>query len=88
METNNALMEHLEEVLDEPISVEERRDLARTAVALALEGDVGALRLCLGRLIPSRLGRRVRVDLPPIACAGDVTAALDGVVREAARGPE
>src|SRR5207245_11470858 len=42
----------------------EAEALIRKAVELALEGDAGALRLCLERIIPPRRARPVKLGLP------------------------
>ena len=44
--------------------------LIRKAVALGLEGDVKALRLCLERIIAPRRERPLHLDLPPIQRRG------------------
>jgi hypothetical protein len=60
--------------------------LTRTAIDLALKGDVHALRICLDRILPVRRGRPVRVALPEITTASDVTAALAAVIAAISRG--
>jgi hypothetical protein len=57
----------------------EAEALTRKAVELALDGNMGALRLCLERLLPPRKERPLAVRLPAIADAGSIpklTAAL------------
>jgi uncharacterized protein DUF5681 len=54
--------------------------LAEKAIALALGGDPVAVRFCLGRLVGPRRGRPVALDdLPEIAGAGDLGAAVAAV---------
>jgi len=53
--------------------------LTRKAVSLALDGDPSAMRLCFDRIIAPRRARPVHLDLPPIAEAADVTAAMAAV---------
>jgi hypothetical protein len=60
--------------------------LTRKAVALALDGDGLALRLCLDRIIAPRRARPVQLDLPPIATPADVTAAMAAVTAAVAGG--
>ena len=44
----------------------EAENLARKAVEMALDGDPGALRLCLDRTVAPRREQPVMPDLPPI----------------------
>ena len=44
----------------------EAEGLTRTAVKMALAGDVTALRLCLERLVPPSPEALVSLDLPPL----------------------
>jgi hypothetical protein len=60
--------------------------LTRKAVELALDGDPVALRLCIERILPPCRERPVRLALPPIECAGDVSAAMTVVTSALARG--
>ncbi len=48
-------------------------------MALAMDGDALALRLCLDRIIAPRRARPVHLDLPPIAEAADIAAAMAAV---------
>src|SRR5690348_15838512 len=45
----------------------EAEALTRRAVELALEGEAGALRLCLERIIPPRRARPVKLGVPAVA---------------------
>jgi len=54
-----------QELLDGEVEV-----LVRKCIAMALEGDPGALRLCLERILPPRRETTVQLDLPPIADGG------------------
>ena len=60
--------------------------LTRKAVELALTGDPVALRLCIERILPVCRERAVRLALPPIEGAGDVSAAANAVTSALARG--
>ncbi len=60
--------------------------LTRKAVALALDGDPAALRLCLDRIIAPRRGRPVRLDLPPVESAADLGRAMAAITTAAALG--
>ena len=64
----------------------EAEKLARKAVALALDGDTVALRLCLERIAPVRKGRPVVLELPSVETAGDVLQALGAVIGAAGSG--
>jgi hypothetical protein len=73
-------------VAAETLLAGEAKALTRTAIDLALKGDVHALRICLDRILPVRRGRPVRVALPEITTASDVTAALSAVIAAISRG--
>ena len=60
--------------------------LTRKAVALALDGDTAAMRLCFDRIIAPRRARPVHLDLPPIAEAADVAAAMAAITAAVAEG--
>lgn len=60
--------------------------LIRKAVALGLEGDVKALRLCLERIIAPRRERPLHLDLPPIQDAADAAAAMGIITSAVAEG--
>ncbi len=64
----------------------EAEALTRKAVALALGGDVAALRLCLACIVPKRRDRPVRLPLPAISQPSDVADALDAIVAAVAAG--
>jgi hypothetical protein len=58
----------------------EAEALTRKAVEMALAGDAMALRLCLDRVLPPRKWRPIRMALPPVTRASDVTTALTSVI--------
>jgi hypothetical protein len=60
--------------------------LTRKAVALALDGDVGAMRLCFDRIIAPRRGRHVQLDLPPITKVADIADAMAAITAAVAAG--
>jgi Family of unknown function (DUF5681) len=60
--------------------------LTRKAVALALDGDASALRLCFDRIIAPRRARPVHLDLPPIADAADIASAMAAITAAVAEG--
>ena len=64
----------------------EAEALTRKAIELALNGDLGAVRLCLARLIPARRSRGIRFDLPKTSTVEDVVIAYDAVITAMADG--
>jgi len=58
----------------------------RKAIELALNGDLGAIRLCLERLIPARRSRVIQFDLPETSTVEDVVIAYDAVLAAMADG--
>lgn len=64
----------------------EAEKLVRTAIDLALTGDVTALRLCLERLIPPRRERTLAFTLPKITCAADASQAMAAIAQAVAQG--
>ncbi len=59
--------------------------IVRKLIQQAKQGEPVALRLAIERLLP-RLERRVEIDLPRVAAAGDVAAAVADVIALAASG--
>lgn len=59
---------------------DEGEAIGRKLVERALVGDPVALRLAMERIGPVRRGRPVRFALPAVATAGDVNAAIGGVL--------
>ena len=64
----------------------EAEALTRKAIERALEGDSGALRLCLDRILPARKDRAVSLDLPKIEMASDVLKAISSILASVAGG--
>ncbi len=60
--------------------------LANKAVAMALEGDAAALRLCIGRIIGPRRHRPTSFALPPLRTAGDLAPAMTAIAEAVAEG--
>jgi hypothetical protein len=60
--------------------------LTRKAMALALDGDASAMRLCFERIIAPRRARPVHLDLPPIAEAADIARAMAAITAAVAEG--
>lgn len=61
-------------------------DLAKTAISLALAGDVQALRICVDRIVPPVREDRLQVDLPDIADAAGCTEAQAAIMKAVASG--
>jgi hypothetical protein len=77
----NAVTRAVEEILQG-----EADGLTRKAVALALDGDTTALRLCLERIAPSRKDAPVQFDLPDLDTAEDAMSAAKAVLRAVSDG--
>jgi hypothetical protein len=56
------------------------------AIALALEGDATALRLCVERIVAPRRERPVQLALPPIRDAGDIAGAMSAITAAVVEG--
>lgn len=61
-------------------------ELVERAVQLAMEGDVGAMRLCLERISPPVREDPIRFALPPVNRPEDVPAAMAAVLAAVATG--
>jgi hypothetical protein len=64
----------------------EAEALTRKAVAMALEGDGAALRLCLERIAPPMRDAPVQFDLPRMLSAADAAKAAGAVLEAVASG--
>ncbi len=64
----------------------ESQALTRKAVEMALEGDIGALRLCVERLIPPAKDRPVVLDLPRVDDTSGVRNAIASIIESTSRG--
>jgi hypothetical protein len=60
--------------------------LANKAVAMALDGDAVALRLCIGRIIAPRRHRPTSFALPPLRSAADLAPAMAAIAEAVAEG--
>ena len=60
--------------------------LTNKAVAMALEGDAAALRLCIGRIIGPRRDRPTSFASPPLRSAGDLGPAMTAIADAVAEG--
>lgn len=64
----------------------EAQAITQKAVAMALEGDSAALRLCLERIVPPRRDSPVTFSLPPMTTAQDAAKAAASVLASVADG--
>jgi hypothetical protein len=60
--------------------------LAEKAIEMALAGDPVAVRFCLGRLLGTRRGHPVEIDLPAVTVPADLAAAVTAVAAAIAEG--
>ncbi len=54
-------------------------ELVDKLVELAMAGNIGALRLCLDRIVPTRNNEPLPCAMPPLAKAADAVAAIAGI---------
>jgi len=59
-------------------------ELVNKLVAMAVAGNIGALRLCLDRLVPARRNEPLFCELPPLAKAADAAVAATAAIVSAA----
>jgi hypothetical protein len=64
----------------------QHKALTAKAVAMALEGDTVALRLCLDRLAPPRKDSPISIALPPVRTAAEAVEASAVVLESVAAG--
>ncbi|MCJ2067927.1 DUF5681 domain-containing protein [Methylobacterium sp. J-030] len=64
----------------------EAEALSRRAIAMALDGDGPAMKLCLDRLLSPRRDRSISFDLPTIESAADLPKATEAMLRAVASG--
>src|ERR1700730_18558635 len=73
-------------VLVEGVMNDQAKAIAEKAVALALEGNAVALRLCLERIAPARKDRPISFALPAIGSPADAAKASAALVAAVASG--
>jgi hypothetical protein len=71
----------MEELLDG-----EGETITRKCIELAKNGDLGAIRLVLERVLPVRKDRIIQVDIPSVKSLDDVAIALQSVVEAVGAG--
>jgi hypothetical protein len=60
--------------------------IVKKAVGMAIAGNIGALRLCLDRLVPPRANRPVVCEVPRLEKAADAVGAIAGLASAATAG--
>ena len=60
--------------------------LMRKCIALAMQGDRSAMRICMERISPARRGACITMNLPAIRTAQDVDKAAEKVTQAIRRG--
>ena len=60
--------------------------MTRRADELALEGEAGALRLCLERIIPPRRSRPVKLGVPAVRSAADLASTMSAITTAGVQG--
>jgi hypothetical protein len=60
--------------------------LTGKCIELAMQGNLGALRLCMERISPARRDAYIRMSLPPVRTAQDVDLASEKVTQAIRRG--
>ena len=65
---------------------DESEKITRKAVELAIDGDLGAIRLCLERLVPRARETQLTVDIPPIRSPEDAVQTISTLLERLSRG--
>ena len=70
----------------ESLLADDAEAIGRKAIAMAKQGDMAAIRLCMDRLAPVRKGEPVAFELPPLDKPADSVAAAAEIVAAVAAG--
>jgi hypothetical protein len=73
-------------LLMEGLLADDAEAIGRKAIAMAKQGDMAAIRLCMDRLSPPRKGEPVAFELPPLEKPADSVAAAATIVAAVAAG--
>ncbi len=73
-------------LLMQSLMADDAEAIGRKTVAMAKEGDLTAIRLCLDRLAPKRKGTPVLFELPPLESPADAAAAAAKIAAGVASG--
>jgi len=79
--SRNKASVRMQEMLDE-----KAEELVGKLVEMALAGNIGALRLCLDRIAPTRRSGPLGCEMPPLQKAADAVAAMAGIASAAVAG--
>jgi len=71
-------------LLMESLFADDAEAIGRKAIAMAKQGEMAAIRLCMDRLAPPRKGEPVAFELPPLDKPADSVAAAEIVAAVAA----
>src|SRR5499426_2613528 len=67
-------------LLMESLLADDAEAIGRKAIAMAKQGDMAAIRLCMDRLLPAPKGDPVAFELPPLEKPADSVAAAAEIV--------
>jgi Family of unknown function (DUF5681) len=73
-------------LLMEGLLADDAEAVGRKAIAMAKQGNMAAIRLCMDRLAPARKGEPVAFELPPLDKPADSVAAAAEIVAGVAAG--
>jgi hypothetical protein len=73
-------------LLMEGLLADDAEAIGRKAIAMAKQGDMAAIRLCMDRLAPAPKGEPVAFELPPLDKPADSVAAAAEIVAAVAAG--
>jgi hypothetical protein len=73
-------------LLMESLFADDAEAIGRKAIAMAKQGEMAAIRLCMDRLAPPRKGEPVAFELPPLDKPADSVAAAAEIVAAVAAG--
>jgi hypothetical protein len=73
-------------ILVENLLDDEAEAIARKAIELAKSGEMGAIRLCMNRLVPESKGESVAYQLPAILKPADSVTAMSEIIAATAAG--
>jgi hypothetical protein len=73
-------------LLMESLLADDAEAIGRKAIAMAKQGDMAAIRLCMDRLVPARKGEPAAFELPPLDKPADSVAAAAEIVAAVAAG--
>jgi len=60
--------------------------ITQKCISMAMQGDITAIKLCLSRLIPTKLEREISLEIPPIESSQDSLTAIATVLEAVGAG--